>query len=621
MKKYALKNRIKGFFRKYKTTVFVVTLCLQLAIGLAIYFLFGRISPNDEIFVPKEGSVAFLINENPNFSVDFGKVEEPDKQWVRFEAQTSAKNPFEEEDGNIFRKITNLFQKKERYGIEMSLVGVDLKGEELEKYGEEVIQVADVIGTDNVKTSTELVDSGREIGVYEDQETPVSKHTVLNKDVASGVDLEYQILKGLGLKEEIIIRDLEAYKDSCKGKGCSLPLNEFVFDLKMDSDVELKEGWFTIDGKSTSTYYFVDRKGRYIAHFLPNFAIDSIGNKTFDVNLKVEKGEGNNYRAKVTVDLGWLLSSERVFPVRIDPSIVHDDTADFSGGIFNRVESVTGPKIQLLAAKAPIADANTVGLWHLNESNGSGAYLLDSSVNGNNGTPTGTTYTSSGKFGGARSFNGSSDYITIPNSPTPASTLTIESWIRINTASAGTIYNWGVTSGCNPSSQSLAVSSNKLTFYTGCGTTLTSVDSLTIGVWTHVAVTIDSSGKAILYINGVQESSPTNTRSGQSVSTGNDQIGVVWYGGSRSAYFNGSIDEVRISNIARTPAQIQSSYLDGISKFSGTYTSSILDLGSSVSDMTMSWTPSGVNTGNGETPYSTTNMVCLLYTSPSPRDS
>ena len=285
MKKYALKNRIKGFFRKYKTTVFVVTLCLQLAIGLAIYFLFGRISPNDEIFVPKEGSVAFLINENPNFSVDFGKVEEPDKQWVRFEAQTSAKNPFEEEDGNIFRKITNLFQKKERYGIEMSVVGVDLKGEELEKYGEEVIQVADVIGTDNVKTSTELVDSGREIGVYEDQETPVSKHTVLNKDVASGVDLEYQILKGLGLKEEIIIRDLEAYKDSCKGKGCSLPVNEFVFDLKMDSGIELREGWFTVDGQSTSTYYFVDSKGRYVAHFLPNFAIDDEF-KSKDTELK-----------------------------------------------------------------------------------------------------------------------------------------------------------------------------------------------------------------------------------------------------------------------------------------------------------------------------------------------
>jgi len=144
---------------------------------------------------------------------------------------TSNNNTFEEEKGNIFTKIAKLFQKKERYGIEMSLVGVDLTGKELEKYGSKVIQVADVIGTDSVKTTTELIDAGREIGVYEDSEVPVSKQTVLNKGVANGVDLEYQIMKGLVLKEEIIIRDLEAYKNSCKDKECSLPLNEFVFDL------------------------------------------------------------------------------------------------------------------------------------------------------------------------------------------------------------------------------------------------------------------------------------------------------------------------------------------------------------------------------------------------------
>ena len=95
MKKSALKNRIKSYWGKYKTTIFVLALSFQLAIGLTIYFLFGKISPNDEIFVPEEGSVAFLMNENPKFSVDFGKVEEPDKQWVRFEAQTSSNNPFE----------------------------------------------------------------------------------------------------------------------------------------------------------------------------------------------------------------------------------------------------------------------------------------------------------------------------------------------------------------------------------------------------------------------------------------------------------------------------------------------------------------------------------------------
>jgi len=113
MKRSVLKNRIKSFFGKHKTTIFVVALSLQLAIGLTIYFFFGRISPNDEIFVPKEESVAFLMNENPRFSVEFGKIQEPDKQWVRFEAQTSNKNPFEEERRNIFTKIAELFQKKE----------------------------------------------------------------------------------------------------------------------------------------------------------------------------------------------------------------------------------------------------------------------------------------------------------------------------------------------------------------------------------------------------------------------------------------------------------------------------------------------------------------------------
>ena len=233
MKKSALKNRIKSFYGKHKTTIFVVFLSLQLTIGLTIYFLFGRLSPNDRIFVPEKDSVAFLVNQNPKFSVNFGTVEQPEKQIVRFEADTSRKNPFESEEGNIFSKIKGLFQKKERYGIEMSLVGVDLKKEDLEKYGEEVIKVADVIGTDNVKTSTELIDVGREIGNYND-DGPVSKQTVLNKEVADGVDLEYQILTGLGLKEEIIIRDLEAYKNSCKDSGCKLPLNEFVFDLNVD---------------------------------------------------------------------------------------------------------------------------------------------------------------------------------------------------------------------------------------------------------------------------------------------------------------------------------------------------------------------------------------------------
>ena len=61
-------------------------------------------------------------------------------------------------------------------------------------------------------------------------------------------------------------------------------------------------------------------------------------------------------------------------------------------------------------------DANTVALWHLDETGGTAAYLKDSSSYANHGTPTGTTIvngiTSKGRY-----LNGtSSDYIVVPDS-------------------------------------------------------------------------------------------------------------------------------------------------------------------------------------------------------------
>ncbi len=57
-------------------------------------------------------------------------------------------------------------------------------------------------------------------------------------------------------------------------------------------------------------------------------------------------------------------------------------------------------------------DANTVALWHLNETSGSS--VADASGNGNNGTAAGTTIVDR-RFGKARSFNGTGDFIGIPD--------------------------------------------------------------------------------------------------------------------------------------------------------------------------------------------------------------
>ncbi|MHC1716651.1 MAG: LamG domain-containing protein [Candidatus Dojkabacteria bacterium] len=611
-------RKVKTFYKAKPKVFYTVSIAFLLIFSGLIIFFTTKIRPNDDIFLLDSNNVAVLGNKNPSFSVNFGKRDSPDTQWVRFEAKASSKNPFEEENRNFFTKIINFVKPKNNYGIEMSLQGVNLsETEKLDLGGkEEVVKtVAEIIGTEDVKTSTELVDSGRIIGEY--TEESVSKKTVLNKEVADSVDLEYQILSGVGLKEEIIIRDMDAYAKDCSDnlEECELPLNEFVFDLKLDEGLKLKKGWFTVEGVGTESYYFEDKDGNYVAHFLPNWAIDSAGNKTYDVSLDVKEEEGGNYKVKVIVDINWLFSSDRVYPVRIDPSIVHDDTADFSGGVFNRTESLTGPKIQKVGVTGYDIDANTAGYWKLDETSGSGAYLLDSSGNANHATPTGTT-SIAGKIGNGRNFGGNStsDVVNAGSSSTLKPTsVTVETWIKPNVTDAafrGVVTNRansGIASGYLISYGDAA---GKIYFRvtTNCsswGITLASTTTLQTDRWYHV-VAVFTSGSGKLYINGVEEAS--------GVASGNIcyDANSLRIGGESDAgvyKFSGGIDEVRISNIVRTPAQIAKSYSNSAGKYSGEYISSSLDMGSSVSDATLSWTPSGVATGDGETPYSATGLV------------
>ena len=339
---------------------------LAIVLVLLIVFFAIKPKPNDNIYSLESGNNAILENTNPNFSVQFGEQENPESQWVRFEAKASSENPFEENKESFLSKLISSIKPKDKYGIEMSLKGVQLsQTEEMEGASEEILTVAELLGDKEIKTSVELVDSGRIIG--EQSEDPVSKQTVVNKSVVEGVDIEYQILEGIGLKEEIVIRDLEEYTKECSGnlENCKIPLNEFLFDIKLDEGLELKYGWFTYRGKSTKGYYFTDTNGNYVAHFLHNWAIDLRGDKTYDIDFEIEEKGDNHYEAKITVDINWLFSPERVYPVRIDPSIVHDTKTEFDMGTNYNTEVVDGPKVQLKDYN-PV-DANTVGYWKMND--------------------------------------------------------------------------------------------------------------------------------------------------------------------------------------------------------------------------------------------------------------
>ncbi|MFA7143639.1 MAG: LamG domain-containing protein, partial [Candidatus Dojkabacteria bacterium] len=600
--KYLKKNRVVVL----KTLLPVVLFCIIIIIIAVL-----AIKPNDNIS-PSNKSYLFE-NRNPNFNVAFGSKEKPDKSYVRFEARVSD-NPFEQKDRSLWESVTQIFSSKKGFEFGLSQVRLGETNSDMsKKLVEQIGSAIEQMQIDDVTTDTEVIEVGRLLGEDTDAQ---AKKTVINKDVYPGIDVEYQILEGLGVKEEIVIRNIDEYTANCgSDRECLLPLNEFVFDLKLDEGLLLKESMAVLRAKTDNKYYITDSDDNYIAHFLPTFAVDGVGSKTTGVGLDISNVEGNNYEVVVTLDVDWLFSNERVFPIRIDPSIVHDTTTEFNTGSNYNTEVVTGPKVQLESPEVYYTDSDVVGYWKLDEPSGSGAYLKDSSPNGNDATPTGTTFVKDGKSGGARSFNGVNDYISIADDSTLqlSTSLSLEVWFKTSSSSnttiarkdtsSGTRHLWGL--GIRNGGQLNAG------FYNGTSYDVFSSSYVNDNLWHYGVLTINSTTLK-LYLDGDYVGS-TIISGTQTAPNGFFNIGSAppYVGGSPvHDFFDGSIDEVRISNVARSANEIERLYRIGYQqKIQGAHTSAPLDMGTSSDIESITWTPVGDNTGDGETPYSTTGLV------------
>ncbi|MFA6440044.1 MAG: LamG-like jellyroll fold domain-containing protein, partial [Bacteriovoracaceae bacterium] len=188
-------------------------------------------------------------------------------------------------------------------------------------------------------------------------------------------------------------------------------------------------------------------------------------------------------------------------------------------------------------------DANTQLLLHLNEN--SGTVASDYSGKNNIGSVTGATI-STGRFGDARNFSGTTQYLLVNNDPSlsPGSSFTAEAWIN-PTSVAGVrniIHKIDATTG-----YTLRINNGKLEAWSGISSSIVSVASVLPNAWTHVAVSYDGID-ATLFINGVQDS-----QSALSLNLNNAENIFIGQNSGGAGLFAGMIDEVRISNIARDP--------------------------------------------------------------------
>lgn len=126
----------------------------------------------------------------------------------------------------------------------------------------------------------------------------VKDNAVLYNNVFDGIDVQYTSLE-TSIKEDII---LNKYVNK----------NEFKYQLQADNvDVRLENGVINIYKWNNNTP---------VMSLTAPLMTDSVGNMNENVKLSLEKKLGNNY-ITVTADKDWLSSSERVYPVKIDPNV------------------------------------------------------------------------------------------------------------------------------------------------------------------------------------------------------------------------------------------------------------------------------------------------------------
>jgi len=163
-----------------------------------------------------------------------------------------------------------------------------------------------------------------------------------------------------------------------------------------------------------------------------------------------------------------------------------------------------------------------------------------------------------GKFGNGVSFDGSGDFVQVPdNEIYRMNSWTIEAWMKVSAYSGDRVIA-GKVGNCKDFA--IGLSGDRITVWTASPAEcyrhyVKTSSAFTVGQWYHVAGVYDAStSKLRLYVDGdfkAEITAPSDT-----TNTDIFRIGGAYYG---SEYFAGVIDDVRIWNVARTGDQIHGS--------------------------------------------------------------
>ncbi len=333
---------------------------------------------------------------------------------------------------------------------------------------------------------------------------------------------------------------------------------------------------YTGDGGEQLTFFVTSASGANIVRVdAPNFHWDGDWHHIAGVR-DVTEGELRLYvdgQLLGTTPLSGSLYSSSNYPLGIGNHVNSTTPAHEFVGLIDevRISNVARtytalpdcePQSKFATPYAP--DNCTVGLWHVDE--GSGTDIVDATGGGSNGrlytVGWGTHIEPTADFGKCLVFDDhDSAKITLDNTSFITGSHTIEAWIRPS------VTNVIQTVLCLYSSSEqvqipIKVHEDGKVSFRVCGQgsqwdEIKGTTSLEPGVWYHVAGVWDqSTHEMAVYVNGEKENSKVLSYSPASLRNSTLDLGKMWTTQSvpngAAEYFSGSIDEVRISSVART---------------------------------------------------------------------
>ena len=215
-------------------------------------------------------------------------------------------------------------------------------------------------------------------------------------------------------------------------------------------------------------------------------------------------------------------------------------------------------------------DANYVGVWHLDEEvagTGSVDLYQDSTGNVHHGDDHASATGQGGQMGAGQEFDGSDDRVEVPHAAAlnPSGVMTISTWFNADVIDPNTNVGDALVSKGDWNFDN----SYYFGFYSGTnfrcaigeqwGLALTySSTNFSNGQWYHVTCIADGAGHE-MYVDGGSVASNANTPAAVT-DTNVLRFGHLSVGASPFSLWDGLMDEVRISNIRRPAAWIQTEY-------------------------------------------------------------